>query len=55
MGFGGMVPLGNLIAGPLIEVSSVTVVMLGGAAWALVLAAYARIGPTRPALDPKSG
>jgi MFS family permease len=43
MGFGGMVPLGNLIAGPLIEATSVTTVLLGGAAWALGLAGYARL------------
>ncbi len=41
MGFGGTVPLGNLIAGPLIEASSVTTVVLAGAAIAVALAAYA--------------
>ncbi|MEM9035982.1 MAG: MFS transporter [Actinomycetota bacterium] len=38
MAFGGMVPLSNLIAGPLIERTSVTAVVLGGAVAALVLA-----------------
>jgi MFS family permease len=41
MGFGGTVPLGNLIAGPLIEATSVTTVVLAGAVIALGLAAYA--------------
>ena len=41
MGFGGTVPLGNLIAGPLIEATSVTTVVLTGAFIALGLAAYA--------------
>ena len=35
MGFGGTVPIGNLIAGPLIEATSVTTVVLGGAVVAL--------------------
>lgn len=43
MGFGGTVPIGNLIAGPAIEATSITAVMLVGAAWALVLAGYARL------------
>ena len=30
MGFGGTVPIGNLIAGPIIEGTSVTAVMLAG-------------------------
>jgi MFS family permease len=41
MGFGGTVPLGNLIAGPLIEATSVTTVVLAGAAIAVALASYA--------------
>jgi MFS family permease len=49
MGFGGTVPIGNLIAGPVIEATSVTVVMLVGAAWALVLTAYARLSVDAPA------
>ncbi len=43
MGFGGTVPIGNLIAGPLIEASSVTTVVLTGAAIAVVLAVYSRV------------
>jgi UDP-N-acetylmuramoyl-tripeptide--D-alanyl-D-alanine ligase len=43
MGFGGTVPIGNLIAGPLIEASSITAVVLGGAAIAVALAAYANL------------
>lgn len=45
MGFGGTVPIGNLIAGPLIEATSVTMVVLAGAAIALGLAAYADLDP----------
>jgi MFS family permease len=45
MGFGGTVPIGNLIAGPLIDHSSITLVMLGGAACAVLLATYARLDP----------
>jgi len=37
MGFGGTVPLGNLIAGPVIEVTSVTTVLLAGALLAVLL------------------
>jgi MFS family permease len=42
MGWGGTVPVGNLIAGPLIELTSITTVMLVGAAWAVALSAYVR-------------
>lgn len=45
MGFGGTVPLGNLLAGPLIEATNVTVVVLAGAAIALGLAWYADLRP----------
>jgi MFS family permease len=41
MGFGGTVPIGNLIAGPVIEATSITAVVLIGAAIAVVLAWYA--------------
>jgi predicted MFS family arabinose efflux permease len=41
MGFGGTVPIGNLIAGPIIDATSVTGVMLAGSVIALCLAAYA--------------
>ena len=47
MGFGGTVPIGNLIAGPVIEATSITAVLLVGAAWALVLAAYTRLHPSQ--------
>jgi MFS family permease len=43
MGFGGTVPIGNLLAGPIIDHSSITVVMLGGAVCALLLTLYARL------------
>ena len=45
MGFGGTVPVGNLLAGPVIEATSITAVMLFGAVVALALAAYARLEP----------
>jgi MFS family permease len=51
MGFGGTVPIGNLIAGPIIEATSITTVMLFGAACALALSFYARLDPT-PAAEP---
>jgi hypothetical protein len=41
MGFGGTVPIGNLIAGPIIEATSVTTVVMAGAIFTLGLAAYA--------------
>ncbi|MBA3654320.1 MAG: MFS transporter [Actinobacteria bacterium] len=41
MAFGGTVPLGTLAAGPLVDRTSITAVMLGGAAVALALAWYA--------------
>jgi MFS family permease len=44
MAFGGTVPIGNLVAGPLIEATSVTTVMLIGALCALLLSAYTRLG-----------
>jgi predicted MFS family arabinose efflux permease len=46
MGFGGTVPIGNLIAGPLIEATSVTTVVLAGSVIALGLAVYADLDPT---------
>jgi MFS family permease len=48
MGFGGTVPIGNLIAGPLIEWTSVTTVVFTGAVIAIALAAYARVSPPVP-------
>ena len=45
MGFGGTVPIGNLLAGPLIEATSISTVLLIGAACALGLAFYARFDP----------
>lgn len=48
MGFGGTVPLGNLIAGPLIEATSVTVVVLAGAAIAIGLAGLADLSDRAP-------
>jgi MFS family permease len=51
MGFGGTVPIGNLIAGPIIDRTSVTVVVFAGAVIALALAALAQLDappPDRP-------
>ena len=44
MGWGGTVPIGNLLAGPIIDATSVTTVMLFGAAAALALSWYVRSG-----------
>lgn len=44
MSFGGMVPIGALVAGPLIDAVGVTPVVLGGAAVALALIPLADIG-----------
>ena len=41
MGFGGTVPVGVLIAGPIAQATSITVVLLFGAVVAVALAAYA--------------
>ena len=51
MGFGGTVPIGNLIAGPIIDATSITVVVLFGAVIALGLAAYADL-EDRPVSPP---
>jgi predicted MFS family arabinose efflux permease len=45
MGFGGTVPLGNLVGGPLIEATSPTVVVFAGAVIALALAWLAQLNP----------
>jgi predicted MFS family arabinose efflux permease len=45
MAFGGTVPIGNLIAGPLIDATSVTTVVFPGAIIALGLAWYADLLP----------
>ncbi|HEX6417382.1 MAG TPA: MFS transporter [Acidimicrobiales bacterium] len=52
MGFGGTVPVGNLLAGPLIEATSITAVMLVGAGCALALSSYARLTPAVPRAAP---
>jgi MFS family permease len=54
MGWAGMLPVGNLIAGPLIEMTSVTAVVLVGAAWAGVLAFYLRLEPLLASSDASS-
>jgi MFS family permease len=48
MAFGGSVPIGNLLAGPIIDATSATTVLLGGAVVALALAFYARLDLPRP-------
>jgi hypothetical protein len=40
MGFGGTVPVGVLLGGWLADRVSITAVLLAGAAWAIVLAAW---------------
>jgi predicted MFS family arabinose efflux permease len=48
MCFGGMVPIGGLIMGPVIEATSVTVVMLVGAGMAALLGLYAYLFTVEP-------
>jgi hypothetical protein len=48
MCFGGTVPIGGLIAGPVIESTSVTDVMLFGAFMAAVLGLYAYLYTSEP-------
>lgn len=49
MAFGGMVPVGNLLAGPLIDATSVTTVVFPGAVVAFVLAWWADLRPREAA------
>jgi len=49
MGFGGTIPLGLLVAGPIATRTSITTIVVGGAAVAMLLAANA----ARPALRPR--
>ena len=37
LAFGGTIPFANIIAGPLVEMTSVTIVLLGGSCAALLL------------------
>jgi hypothetical protein len=52
MAFGGTVAIGALMSGPLVEASSITALMLGGAATAVLLIPYANLHdrprPTTP-------
>lgn len=48
MAFGGTIPLGLLVAGPLAERTSISLVMGYGVVAALALAAYARLGKPSP-------
>jgi hypothetical protein len=41
MAFGGTVPIGALVAGPIIDATSITVVVLAGAAVAALLVPFA--------------
>ena len=45
LSFGGMVPIANLVAGPVVEATSLDAVMLSGAAAAVVLAFVIRLRP----------
>jgi MFS family permease len=49
MCFGGTVPIGGLVAGPVIEATSVTVVLLFGAAMAALLGLYVYVFTSEPA------
>lgn len=50
MAFGGTVPVGGLVFGPLMEATSVTFVLLAGAVAAAGLVAFARLDRPAPAL-----
>ncbi|HEX4903244.1 MAG TPA: MFS transporter [Acidimicrobiales bacterium] len=50
MAFGGTVPMGNLVAGPIIEATSVTTVVFPGAVIALALAWWADLHVREPAV-----
>jgi predicted MFS family arabinose efflux permease len=52
MGFGGTVPLGTLAAGPVADHTSITVVVLIGAAVAVLLASYADMTRMQPRTAP---
>ncbi len=55
MGFGGTVPIGVWVGGRLVGLTSITVVVLGGAAWAGVLALLSEPASlTAPALTPET-
>lgn len=54
MAFGGTVPIGNLIAGPIIEATSVTAVIAFGALAAALLACFTQVGLAAAAADPPS-
>jgi MFS family permease len=54
MGFGGTVPIGNLLAGPIIEWTSMTLVMLVGSVCAVGLTFYARLVPGRAGADARA-
>jgi len=45
LSFGGVIPINNLLSGPAVEVTSVTAVLLFGAAVAVVLACTVRLRP----------
>jgi MFS family permease len=49
MAFGGTVPIGAMVAGPLSDVVGITAVLLAGAAVAAVLSVYANLGPANAA------
>jgi hypothetical protein len=48
MSFGGTVPVGSLVAGAVIEATSITVVMVFGATWAALLGGYAYLYTREP-------
>jgi MFS family permease len=51
MSFGGIVAIGPLAFGPLVDATSITAVVLLGAAVALALSFYARLRDPVPAAD----
>lgn len=45
LGWAGLVPVGSLLAGPIIDATSATAVLIGGAVVAVLLAPYSRLQP----------
>ncbi len=52
MSFGGVVPVANLVAGPIIELSSITLVVAAGGVAAIVLAWFVELEPPGAAGEP---
>ncbi len=54
MAFGGTVPIGNLVFGPVIDAIGARWVLVGGAAWALILAWWCNVKSLEGSVEDKS-